>query len=178
MIYCLSRAEEESKSLQAKLKTVQCSNEVKVLQEACLKGMAMLQGNACTRHSLQAEVAAVYSALDKALSLAVQEGCDDGLFVHIFKKMPALKWFVQALYKHARVYFIEEVTLMMKAIYEAAGGALDKGNISMCGLGAPYGMAQEAQAPSLDKLSGNEASRFLGYNPAYDVHDVDVGMMY
>ena len=124
MVMSLSKAKAEDVSLLTQLKIAAPSREVRALHEAALKGMAMLQDGTCTDQAFQAKVWAVYDALDKALCLAIQNGADSGLLVHIFKLVPSELGFAQGQYETDHEFFISEVKYAFSAICGAAAEAL------------------------------------------------------
>ena len=91
-VYCLGIAEGEGRSLRVVPNDAGCSKELKALQEASMKGGRTVRDSKCTAQSLQEEVEAVYSALDRVLWLGSQKGINvcQGLRKHdIFVAMPA-----------------------------------------------------------------------------------------
>ena len=124
MVVSLGKAKEEDISLLTQLKKAGPSSEVMALHQAAMKGMAALKDDTSTVQALHDEVWAVYDALGKALCLAIQNGADMGLLVHIFNVEPSELGFAQGQYDTDQEYFISEVKCAFAAICEAAAEAL------------------------------------------------------
>ena len=148
MLVSLDKAadiDDGSIALQYKLETPGCSDKVMLLKEVATKAFLTLQEGSytfeCTFESLQREVKEVNDALRGALRLAVQNGADEGLMVHIFKAvhLPDVAWYAaaEALYEKAHEGFMYQVIESVEAIHDAAARALGLQDRAI-NIGAPW----------------------------------------
>lgn len=75
MVLGLAKAETSWTTVNDALKVAECRQAADVLEAATCKGIASLRTGLFTKQSLQEDVAAVYDALVKGLSLAGSRSC-------------------------------------------------------------------------------------------------------
>ena len=127
----LLAAKSHNLGIQDLLEEAGCNDETKVLQEVSSKALATLQDNSWAEQSLLEEMAAVYRAIENALSKGAQsadksasEDCAYMLDYIRYGSCPEADNLTAALYEHKRSYFIKMIKDSMEAICEAASAAL------------------------------------------------------
>ena len=126
-VFSLGRAQETHDTLGLTLKEAECSSAVRTLLEASEKGVKTLEDSVCTRQSLQVEVEAVHSALDKVFWLCAKKDMDQGMRESIFMGMPASSMSMLVMFENSLPAFAMVVALSMAAIAGAAASALVQG---------------------------------------------------
>ena len=123
--------------MQEILEKTHCNSDVQAVQEASLAGMAALQEGTCAGQSLQEHVAAVYNAIEKALSKGAEQGdttdavdCSERL-LYIQAYRPEDEPDLREMYEDCRrrPAWTVSIAMYMGYIHEAATAALRSGKI-------------------------------------------------
>ena len=113
------------------LKQACCIEEIKVMQEAAATGVAALREPTCAEQAFQEHVAAVFDAIEKALSKGAQQAnsrdAEDCAHVmgHLSKYRSESEPDMRMRYERLRPFFMIDAAICMQIIREAATGALE-----------------------------------------------------
>ncbi len=130
MVHGLSKSETRSYIVSDTLKGAECRQAAKALQAASFKGMIPLNHGDYAEQSLQEDIAAVYDALVKGLSLGVKKG--EGAMKDEGKKLlrdvradPIMDdSFMEMMYYESQPMFVKATAYSMAALHDAASATL------------------------------------------------------